>query len=125
MTIEDTTEFKPKFDANGLIPCITTRAGSNDIVMFAYMNEEALNKTIATGEIYYYSRSRGELWHKGATSGTVQIVRDIRIDCDQDCILISAKIQGSGAGCHTGRQSCFYRKVEKDSDGKPVLKFIE
>lgn len=122
---DETTDFIPKFDANGMIPCITINAATGDVAMFAYMNEEALNKTLETGEVYYWSRSRGELWHKGATSGTVQIVREIRIDCDQDCVLIKADIQGDGTGCHTGRSSCFYREIVKNDDGNVVLSFKE
>lgn len=122
MSIDETTSFTPKFGPDGLIPCITVSAATGEVAMFAYMNEEALTKTIETGEVYYWSRSRGELWHKGATSGTTQIVKDIRIDCDQDCILITAEIQGSGAGCHTGRKTCFYRKIEKDENGNITLK---
>ena len=121
--IEEKKLFIPKYDENGLIPCITMNAKTGDIAMFAWMNEEALNKTIETGEVYYYSRSRKELWHKGATSGTTQTVKDIRIDCDQDCILINAEIQGEGYGCHTKRPSCFYRFIEKDENGNPVLEF--
>ncbi len=123
MSIEETTDFKPKFDDKGLIPCITVNAATGKVAMFAWMNEDALNKTIETGEVYYWSRSRSELWHKGATSGTTQIVKTISIDCDQDCILISADIQGAGTGCHTGRKSCFYRDITKDENGNIVLSF--
>ena len=119
--IDETSQFKPKFDEKGLIPCITTNVKTGKVAMFAYMNEESLNKTIETGEVYYWSRSRNELWHKGATSGTIQIVKEIIIDCDQDCLLINAEIQGAGTGCHTGRSSCFYRKITKDGN----LEFIE
>ncbi|MGH1399348.1 MAG: phosphoribosyl-AMP cyclohydrolase [Alphaproteobacteria bacterium] len=119
--IDETTNFTPKFDANGLIPCITMNVKTGKVAMFAYMNEQSLNKTIQTGEVHYWSRSRAELWHKGATSGTVQIVHDIIIDCDQDCILINAEIMGAGTGCHTGRSSCFYRRITKDGN----LEFIE
>lgn len=121
MTIEETTEFTPKFDENGLIACITLNAATREVAMFAYMNKEALQKTIETGEVYYWSRSRRELWHKGATSGTTQIVKTISIDCDQDCILITADIQGQGTGCHTGRKSCFYRDITKDKNGNITL----
>ncbi len=123
MSIEETTNFNPKFDDNGLIPCITLSAATHEVAMFAWMNEEALNKTLETGEVHYWSRSRAELWHKGATSGTTQIVKSIRIDCDQDCILITADIQGSGAGCHTGRKTCFYREITKDENGNTTLSF--
>lgn len=122
---EESTELKPKFGEDGLLPCITVNAATGDVAMFAYMNAESFQKTLETGEVYYYSRSRAELWHKGATSGTVQTVRDIRIDCDQDCILITADIGGAGTGCHTGRSTCFYRKIIKDENGAFTLEFIE
>lgn len=122
---EETTDLKPKFGADGLIPCITMNAATGDVAMFAYMNAEAFQKTLETGEVHYYSRSRAELWHKGATSGTVQTVKDIRIDCDQDCIIATVDIAGAGTGCHTGRSTCFYRKIVKDNNGNAVLEFIE
>lgn len=113
--LEETTTFEPQFNGDGLIPCITTSAKTGKVLMFAWMNEDALNKTIQTGEVYYYSRSRGELWHKGATSGNIQKIIEIRTDCDQDCILISAEVQNEQeTACHTGRESCFYRKITKD-----------
>lgn len=114
--IEEGLNFTPKFDANGLIPCITTDAETKDVLMMAYMNEEALQKTIETGEAHYWSRSRQTLWHKGATSGFTQTVAEMRTDCDQDCILIFVNVdkgKGHAEGtCHTGRETCFYRKVE-------------
>lgn len=122
---EQTTTLTPKFDANGLLPCITINATTGDIAMFAYMNKESFDKTLETGEVYYYSRSRNELWHKGATSGTVQTVRSIRIDCDQDCIIATVDIAGNGTGCHTGRSTCFYRKIMKNENGEYILDFIE
>ncbi len=109
--IEDGSGFMPKFDQNGLIPCIATSAKTGDVLMFAFMNEEALQKTIETGEAHYWSRSRGELWHKGASSGFVQKVTDMRVDCDQDCLWISVEVTGDEAACHKGYQSCFYRSV--------------
>lgn len=108
--LEETLRFNPTFDDNGLIPCIATCAESGDVLMFAFMNKEALYKTIETGEAHYWSRSRNELWHKGATSGHIQKVTEMRTDCDQDCIWIKVKTdQGS---CHTGRKTCFYREVK-------------
>ena len=107
--LEEGLDFTPRFDANGLIPCITTNSKNGKVLMMAYMNAEALNKTLETGEVHYWSRSRGELWHKGATSGNIQKVIEIRTDCDQDCILISAE---AGPACHTGREICFYRTLD-------------
>lgn len=118
-TIEQGMTLAPKFDADGLIPAIAADAGSGVVLMMAWMNAEALSTTIETGEAHYWSRSRAELWHKGATSGHVQIVRDIRIDCDQDTVLLLVEQKGPGA-CHVGYQSCFYRRVVPSGDG-PML----
>lgn len=107
----------PRFDANGLIAAIATHADTGEVLMFAWMNAEALERTLATGEAHYFSRSRGELWHKGATSGQVQVVAEVRIDCDQDAVWIKVRPQGDGGACHVGFRSCFYRVVE---DGKLV-----
>lgn len=107
--LEEGLKFNPKFDNNGLIPCITTCAETDDVLMFAFMNAEALSKTIETGEVHYWSRSRQELWHKGATSGHIQKVVEMRTDCDQDCIWV--KVTTDVGSCHTGRRSCFYRKI--------------
>jgi len=117
----ETLTLSPNYNQDGLIAAIAQDAGTKEILMLAWMNEEALQKTLDTGEAYYWSRSRKELWHKGATSGAIQIVREIRIDCDQDAVLLLVEQRGAGA-CHTGRKSCFYRTVEKD--GK-VLRFID
>lgn len=97
-----------KFDANGLIPAITQDAGNGEVLMMAYMNAEAVEQTLATGKVHYYSRSRQKLWMKGESSGHLQLVKEIRFDCDNDCLLI--KIEQQGAACHTGQRSCFYRK---------------
>ncbi len=113
--LEETLDFVPQFDDKGLIPCITTEAKSGEVLMFAFMNREALEKTIETGEMHYYSRSRDELWHKGATSGNIQSVIELRTDCDQDCIW--AKVE-AGPACHTGEKSCFYRVIEDKSNLK-------
>jgi len=99
-----------KFDANGLVPAITQDAGNGEVLMMAYMNAEAVEKTLASGKVHYYSRSRQKLWMKGESSGHVQLVREIRFDCDNDCLLI--KVDQQGAACHTGQRSCFYRKWE-------------
>jgi phosphoribosyl-AMP cyclohydrolase len=108
-------KLQPKFDANGLIPCITVDADTNEVLMFAFMNEEALRHTINTGKVTYYSRSRGKLWIKGEESGNFQVVRELRTDCDQDVILVKADIGSKGAACHTGYRSCFYRKLNADN----------
>ncbi|MFH5802520.1 phosphoribosyl-AMP cyclohydrolase [Alienimonas sp. DA493] len=102
--------FAPKFDADGLIPAIAVDAEDGTILMQAYMNAESLAQTLEKGEAVYWSRSRQELWHKGATSGQVQTVVELLTDCDQDSILLRVKQAGGGA-CHTGQRSCFYRKV--------------
>ncbi len=102
----------PRFNADGLLTCVATDAEAGEVLMIAHMNADALAKTLETGEAWYWSRSRGELWHKGATSGQVQKVVEMRVDCDQDAILLFVEQTGRGAACHTGRRSCFYRRVE-------------
>ena len=109
----------PRFDAAGLICAVATHADTGEILMVAWMNAEALKLTLDTGEAHYFSRSRGELWHKGATSGQIQQVVETRIDCDQDVVLLRVRPQGDGGACHTGARSCFYRVVE---DGRLVRK---
>jgi phosphoribosyl-AMP cyclohydrolase len=108
--VEEGHDFAPKFDDQGLIPCVTTDFHSGEVLMVAVMNREALSRTIETGEAHYWSRSRRVLWHKGATSGLVQRVVEMRIDDDQDCVWLRVEIPG-GASCHVGYRSCFYRKV--------------
>ena len=112
--LEEGASFAPKFDADGLIVCITTEAVSGDILMVAYMNRESLSLTIETGVAHYWSRSRQALWRKGDTSGQTQTVVEMRTDCDQDAILLKVEAGGDGKACHTGRRSCFYRRVESD-----------
>lgn len=109
--VEEGHTLAPKFDDHGLIVCVTTAADTGDVLMVGYMNAEALAKTIETGEAHYYSRSRQILWHKGATSGLVQQVVDLRIDDDQDAVWLKVAVAGSGASCHVGFKSCFYRSV--------------
>lgn len=109
--VEEGTDLAPKFQDNGLIPVVTTDYESGELLMHGYMNEEALKKTIEIGEAVYYSRSRETLWHKGATSGLVQTVKEMRIDDDQDCVWLRVEVQGNGASCHVGYRSCFYRSV--------------
>lgn len=108
--IEEGFTLSPKFDKDGLIPAIAADAATGDVLMLAYMNAEALSKTIETGEAHYWSRSRQEIWRKGATSGNTQQVADLRIDCDQDAILMLVKQKG-GASCHVGYKSCFFRAI--------------
>ena len=122
--VEEGAELAPKFDEHGLIPAVTTDFASGEVLMHAYMNAEALRQTITMGEAVYWSRSRKCLWHKGATSGLVQRVREIRVDDDQDCIWLRVDVQG-GASCHVGYRSCFYRAVPfGDQAGQP-LRFTE
>ena len=118
--VEEGRELAPKFDADGLMPVVTTDADSGEVLMHGYMNAEALTKTIETGEAHYWSRSREVLWHKGATSGLVQKVKEIRIDDDQDAVWLRVDVQG-GASCHVGYRSCFYRSVPVGAaDDAPV-----
>ena len=119
---EEGLVFSPKFDASGLVTCVATDAGSGEVLMVAHMNEEALRKTVASGEAWYFSRSRNALWRKGETSGQTQRVIEVRTDCDQDAVWI--RVEQIGAACHTGRRSCFYRKVEAD-DGGAKLVFVD
>lgn len=118
---------KVKWDEVGLVPVIAQEVGSNDVVMFAWMNREALSRTVETGEAVYWSRSRKKLWHKGEESGHVQKVKEIRLDCDEDVILLKIE-QVEGIACHTGRHSCFFQKFEGNLDEgewvtvDPVLK---
>ncbi|NIX76606.1 phosphoribosyl-AMP cyclohydrolase [Microvirga terricola] len=121
--LEEGTVLTPRFGADGLITVVTTDSDTGDLLMVAHMNAEAFAKTIETGEAWYWSRSRSELWHKGATSGQIQTVVEMRIDCDQDALWLKVKVAGDGGCCHTGRRSCFYRKVET-SEGKAGLAFV-
>jgi phosphoribosyl-AMP cyclohydrolase len=109
--VEEGTVLAPKFDANGLITCVATDARSGDVLMVAHMNAQALQRTIATGDAWYYSRSRQKLWRKGESSGHGQRVIEMRVDCDQDAVWIKVEQAGPGA-CHTGRRTCFYRAVK-------------
>ncbi len=120
--IEEGLAFTPKFDADGLITAVATDAKSGDVLMVAHMNDAALRKTIASGEAWYYSRSRKTLWRKGETSGHVQRVLELRVDCDQDALWLKVEQQGAGA-CHTGRRSCFYRAVPIGEGAGTKLEF--
>lgn len=110
---DETSDLRPKFNAEGLITAIAQDAETHEILMLAWMNEEALRATLKTGRGTYWSRSRGELWVKGETSGHVQDVVEVRIDCDQDAVLL--KVRQQGGACHTGRPSCFYRRIDPDT----------
>ena len=103
--------FAPKFDARGLIPAVAVDAGTGEVLMTAYMNREALEATRRTRKATFYSRSRNKLWVKGETSGNFLAVEEIRVDCDQDCLVVRVKLPAGGAACHTGERSCFYRKL--------------
>jgi phosphoribosyl-AMP cyclohydrolase len=109
--VEEGHTLAPRFDEHGLIPVVTTDADSGELLMHGYMNAEALARTIETGEAHYFSRSRQALWHKGATSGLVQKVVEMRIDDDQDAVWLRVSVAGSGASCHVGYRSCFYREI--------------
>jgi phosphoribosyl-AMP cyclohydrolase len=112
--VETGSAFAPKFDRDGLITAVATDALTGEVLMVAYMNEEALRRTLAIGEAVYFSRSRQELWHKGATSGNVQKIVEILTDCDQDALVLRVRQTGSGA-CHTGARTCFYRRIVPES----------
>jgi phosphoribosyl-AMP cyclohydrolase len=114
--LEEGIAFTPRFDADGLIACVTTDASDGQILMLAYMNAEALRLTLETGVAHYWSRSRQTLWRKGDTSGQVQKITEIWTDCDQDALLLTVEPGGNGGACHTGRRSCFYRKVGLGGD---------
>lgn len=109
--LEEGTTFTPRFDADGLIPAIVTDSETREVLMFAYMDARALQLTVETKVAHFFSRSRGRLWKKGEESGNTLEVIDLRTDCDQDVVWLSARISGHGAACHTGRKTCFYRSV--------------
>lgn len=119
--VEEGHDLAPKFDQDGLVPCVTVAADSGEPLMLGYMNAEALRLTIETGEAHYYSRSRQTLWRKGATSGLAQKVVELRIDDDQDALWMRVRVEGSGASCHVGYRSCFYRAVPV-GEGEPAPK---
>lgn len=117
--VEEGNELAPKFDSEGLLPAVTTHAKTGEVLMLGYMNSEALVKTIETGEAHYFSRSRQILWHKGANSGYVQKVVDLRIDDDQDAVWLSVELKGDvEASCHVGYRSCFYRSIPTGDERK-------
>ncbi|MFZ1814247.1 MAG: phosphoribosyl-AMP cyclohydrolase [Rhizobiaceae bacterium] len=118
--LESGDAFTPRFDADGLVTAVVTDAADGELLMVAHMNAEALAMTLETRQAWFWSRSRQELWHKGATSGETQKVHEIRVDCDQDAVWLKVEVEGRGAACHTGRKSCFYRRIDT-VDGKSVL----
>lgn len=120
---EEGNVFRPKFDDKGLITAVACDAQSGEVLMLAHMNAEALAKTIETKKAHYWSRSRSDIWLKGETSGNVQIVQEIRTDCDQDAIVMKVTVAGADASCHTGRISCFYRIVENSDNSETTLTF--
>lgn len=126
--VEEGTELAPKFDRNGLIPVVTTDHATGEVLMHGFMNQDAFKRTMETGEAHYYSRSRKQLWHKGATSGFVQKVKVMLIDDDQDAVWLRVEVTG-GASCHVGYRSCFYRRVPTGAEAgaaRPVrLEFTE
>lgn len=115
--IEKGTQFAPEFNKEGLIPCITVDATTSEVLMFAWMNREALSRTMETGKAVYYSRSRKSIWVKGESSGRVQEVEKILVDCDQDVMQLKVRVKKEGA-CHRGFRSCFYRKVKDHKTGE-------
>ena len=122
--LEEGAAFSPRFGADGLITCVTVDAGDGAPLMVAHMNAEALGLTLDTGVAHYWSRSRKALWRKGDTSGQTQTLVELRIDCDQDCVMALVRVGGDGGACHTGRRSCFYRRVARQGDGfalEPLL----
>jgi phosphoribosyl-AMP cyclohydrolase len=119
--LEEGVQLAPKFDENGLMPAVTVDHKTGDVLMVAFMNEQALKETIRLGEAVYWSRSRKELWHKGATSGLTQKVRELRIDCDQDAVVLRVEVGGLGGSCHVGYKSCFYRSIPVgEQAGQPM-----
>jgi phosphoribosyl-AMP cyclohydrolase len=108
--VDETLSFQPRWGGDGLLTAVAVDAATGAVLMVAHMNADALAATLATGEAHYWSRSRRELWHKGATSGAIQRVVEIRVDCDQDCLLL--RVEPAGPACHTGRVNCFYRRLE-------------
>jgi phosphoribosyl-AMP cyclohydrolase len=124
--LEEGGVLAPRFNADGLVTAVAVDADTREVLMVAHMNAEALAKTLETGEAWYWSRSRSELWLKGATSGQIQKVEEMLVDCDQDALVLRVRVGGDGGCCHTGRRSCFYRRVAPTGEGEPArLTFIE
>jgi phosphoribosyl-AMP cyclohydrolase len=125
LDVEEGKALAPRFAMDGLMPCVTTDAGDGTVLMIGWMNDEALRLTIATGEAHYFCRTRQEVWHKGATSGLIQRVVEMRIDDDQDALWLSVEVAGTGASCHVGYRSCFYRAVPFGEQAGAPLQFVE
>ena len=119
LALEEGAGFTPRFNADGLITVVAVDHASGDILMLAHMNAEALSRTLVSGDAWYFSRSRNQLWRKGETSGHTQRVVEMHTDCDQDALIL--RIEQTGPACHTNRRSCFYRRVEMTANG-PVLR---
>lgn len=124
-TVESGAFLMPKYDRDGLIVAVVTDVASGEVLMVGYMNEEALKRTIETGEAWYWSRSRQGFWKKGETSGQVQTVHEILTDCDQDALVLKVSVAGNGATCHVGYRSCFFRKIATPADGAVGLERVE
>ncbi|XYK80431.1 MAG: phosphoribosyl-AMP cyclohydrolase [Labrenzia sp.] len=124
-TVEEGDRLMPKFDQDGLIAAVVTDFKTSEVLMVGYMNEEALKRTIKTGEAWYWSRSRQGFWKKGETSGQIQKVQEILTDCDQDALVVKVTVEGNGATCHVGYRSCFFRKVSNTQDGTVRLENVE
>ena len=123
--VENGSFLMPKFDRDGLIVAVVTDVKSGEVLMVGYMNEEALKRTIQSGEAWYWSRSRQGFWKKGETSGQIQTVHEILTDCDQDALVLKVSVAGNGATCHVGYRSCFFRKVVSPADGSTALERVE
>lgn len=122
--LEGSGPFTPRFDAAGLVTAVVTDIRDGELLMVAHMNAEALRLTLDTGTAHYYSRSRAKLWKKGETSGNLQTVHELRTDCDQDVVWLKVSVSGHDAACHTGRRSCFYRKIETQH-GEAMLEIVD
>lgn len=120
-TIEETTSFTPRFDGDGLLPAIVTDEATGDVLMFAFMNRDALERTLSTRQAHFWSRSRKKIWKKGEESGNVLEIAEIRTDCDQDVVWVRARIAGNGVACHTGARSCFYRRIDRGPGGDALV----
>lgn len=122
--LETSTRFTPRFDAHGLITCVVVDAADHAVLMLAHMNAEAIERTRRTGEAWFWSRSRNALWRKGESSGNTLAVTEMLVDCDQDAVLLRVKVGGGGVACHTGRRSCFYRRLPLGAQAAPALEFL-
>ncbi|SMC67348.1 phosphoribosyl-AMP cyclohydrolase [Rhizobium sp. RU36D] len=122
--LEEDAAFTPRFDAHGLLTAVVTDASDGELLMVAHMNAEALSLTLETGIAHYFSRSRGQIWKKGETSGNLQDVKELRTDCDQDAVWLKVSVRGQEATCHTGRRSCFYRSAAL-KDGSATLTIVD